>query len=324
MKKHQLLLFLFGAVSLCACSILPTSPKSKNSKSESKEDISSPAPDSMFDLIVDEVKGIATYGLYPQQRVSNQKLISSLEQLPAKQANKFGWFFLDEKYYVKEAATPFDYEGKYGQDPAYFSDRTTIERGVYYWYECSPITWRILDKHDDEYYLLSENCLDISAFNVSRTAPSGYYPNSWEISTLRDFLNNDFYEKAFFFNNQFIRQTEIDNSASTTNRSSNPYASDEKTLDYVFCPSYQDYNNTDYGFTNNTSRLSYTTDYGRARGVWFENMNLDREFCADYFTRSPDSSDQLRSSRVSERGEFWTYDVTDEFGSVRPAITVAF
>ena len=321
MKKYQLLAILLIAMPLCACNILPTISRNNSSKSASKED--SGEPEQSFELIIDEANRTATYGLYPQQRVSDQKLKSRLEQLPKNQANKFGWFFLDGKYYVREAATPFDFEGKYRQSPAYFSDRTTIESGIFYWYECSPITWRILDKNDNKYYLLSENCLDISAFNASGSAPSGYFPNSWEVSTLRYFLNNDFLEKAFFYDDQYIIQTEVYNTASTTNNSSNPYAIDMPSFDYVFCPSYEDYYNVDYGFNNDISRLSHTTDYGRARGVWFENQSAEREFCADYFARSPDYSSSSKSSRVSERGELWTYDVTDEFGSVRPAITVA-
>ena len=64
-----------------------------------------------------------------------------------------------------------------------------------------------------------------------------------------------------------------------------------------------------------------TGDHGEATGGEDE-QNGKTEFCGDFFTRSPASDSAYQAYRVNEFGRLWTFDIEDEFGSVRPAIKV--
>ena len=55
----------------------------------------------------------------------------------------------------------------------------------------TPIEWRILEQNGDEAILLSKYALDAKPYNKER------HDTSWEKCTLRAWLNDDFYNKAF-------------------------------------------------------------------------------------------------------------------------------
>ena len=60
------------------------------------------------------------------------------------------------------------------------------------WYVVEPIEWEIIGSDDTTYTLMSKKSLFKEAYNSSLSADM-----SWENSTLRDKLNNDFYNEAF-------------------------------------------------------------------------------------------------------------------------------
>lgn len=66
------------------------------------------------------------------------------------------------------------------------------EHVVYGSYQGEPIEWRILDKKDDEMLLLSEYGLDAQPYDTS-----GKERVLWKDSTIRKWLNDDFYNRAF-------------------------------------------------------------------------------------------------------------------------------
>lgn len=65
-----------------------------------------------------------------------------------------------------------------------------------------------------------------------------------------------------------ILTKEVDNSASTTSSSSNPYIC-ENTFDKIYILSYKDLYNSNYGFTDNSSRCAKVTDYAKAVGAYW-------------------------------------------------------
>ena len=70
-----------------------------------------------------------------------------------------------------------------------------LERGehiMYGSYQGEAIEWRVLDKKGDEVLLLSEYGLDAQPFDTS-----GKERVLWKDSTIRKWLNNDFYNSAF-------------------------------------------------------------------------------------------------------------------------------
>ncbi len=68
--------------------------------------------------------------------------------------------------------------GKYEQD-------NNLENGA------EPIEWTVLDKNDEGLFLISRFCLDCKPYNETRA------DINWQDSTLRSWLNGDFYNAAF-------------------------------------------------------------------------------------------------------------------------------
>lgn len=229
-----------------------------------------------------------TYGLYPQTNVNDESLITELDDLTTPETN--GYYFYKNAYYAKISATP--YANNY-----VFDNGTAIVSGTTYWFKCKPISWTILtndyvdaDGNHLGYYLLSDVLLDAHRYNEEYDdIKDGHYANNYEYSEIRAWLNNDFYNSAFALGNSYIQTTTVDNSASTTNSSSNIFACNN-TQDKAFLPSYQDYINPGYGFYHSenatNTRCCKTTDWARARGAYYDT-NPSYLYNGHYWTRSP-------------------------------------
>ncbi|MBE6126605.1 MAG: hypothetical protein E7182_01295 [Erysipelotrichaceae bacterium] len=258
-----------------------------------------------------------TYGLYPQKNVNDSTLVSALDALTTSESN--GWYLYEDEYYAKLSATPYD-------SSYIFDNGTTIVNGTTYWFKCEPITWKVLSDNDDEYYILSSVLLD--AHRYQRYDDNfDHNSNNYENSEIRSFLNKDFYNLAFALGDSHIQTTTVDNSASTTNTSTNPFACNN-TQDKVFLPSYQDYLNSSYGFSTSSgktdTRYCRTTDWARARGAYYNNDNGSYQFNGYYWTRSPYSGYHTADYawEVGFDGYLNYEAVSSTYFSVRPAISI--
>lgn len=269
-----------------------------------------------------------TYGLYPQKNVNDATLLSTLNALDDSAKGGNGWYLYDDTYYAKLSANP-------PSSSYVFENGTAIESGTTYWFKCEPITWSILENNDGGYYLLSSVLLDEHRYytSTSNRTINGktVYPNNYEHSSIREWLNGDFYETAFALGDSYIQTTTVDNSASTTDSDDNKYVCGN-TKDKVFMPSYKDYLNSNYGFKDNKSvssgRKCEPTDWALAAGV---GHSIDRKYGWDlgggsYFTRTPDSSSGVAAWCVSVWDKYYSSplemtNVTNSLG-VRPAITL--
>ena len=256
-----------------------------------------------------------TYGLYPQTNVNDSTLLTALNALTIPESN--GWYLYNDEYYAKLSATP--YSSSY-----VFDNGTTIVSGTTYWFKCEPIVWNVLSNNSGEYYILSSVLLDAHCYynsTSSRTIDGKtVYANNYEYSDIRTWLNDDFYNSAFALGNSYIQTTTVDNSASTTNSSSNSYAC-SNTQDKVFLPSYQDYINSSYGFTSNASRYCKTTDWARARGAWYSTSS-SYLYNGFYWTRSPLSDRSNFAWYVDDDGGLDIYYVRGTDRSVRPSLSI--
>lgn len=260
-----------------------------------------------------------TYGLYPQTVVDDESLITALSQLP----ETSGYYFHENAYYAKVEATPLlgDYK---------FNNGTTIVSGTTYWFKCEPITWNVLSNNDGEYYILSSVLLDAHCYYNSTSTRTidgeTIHPNNYEYSDIRAWLRSDFYNSAFALGDSHIQKTTVDNSASTTYSSPNPYACNN-TQDKVFLPSYRDYINSSYGFSTSAdptdTRYCKTTDWARARGAQYDNDSASNQYNnGHYWTRSPDNYSNyawiVRHNGILDYGG----QVNNASRSVRPALTI--
>ena len=226
-------------------------------------------------------------GEYPQTQVEDDKLISKLNSITQ----------TDAQGYVSYGGEKY----KKCKDSYY-----------YYWRKVEPIQWRYLSQNGDNVQFVSEKVLDSHVWNQTGHE-NGIYPNNYQYSDIRTWLNNDFLEQAFYYDPSLIQTVNVDNSAESTGDSSNSFAC-EDTQDKVYLLSYKDICNEDYGFTDvrnkeygftddDASRIAYDAD-GNARAYWL---------------RSPNSSDNY-ARYVGNSGHVSTDDVYNSNG-VRPALT---
>ncbi len=174
-------------------------------------------------------------------------------------------------------------------------DNNGYTTGNVYWFEYEPIKWRVLDP--DVGMVMTETILDSQAYNnyvissgtdeYSYLAYWGdytktYYANNYEKSTIREWLNSDFYNTAFSPAQQnIISFTTLDNSAYSASFSAYNSAT---TNDKIYLLSYNNTINSDYGFSTssspNSTRKAQGSDYAKAQGLW---MNYS---CSPWHLRS--------------------------------------
>lgn len=266
---------------------------------------------------IDATKKILTYGYYPQTHVNDEKIINVLNTL--KPSSKNGWYLYEEKYYAKEVANTF-HGSKY-----YFDDKTEIINGNEYWFEVEPIKWNILSNSNNEYFVLSSKLLDVHNYYKDCDIREGdIFPNNYEFSDIRKFLNSEFYNLAFTFGDAHIKESLVDNSSLTTDTTENKYCSNN-TNDKIFLPSYKDYLNSDFGFetsseTISASREAILSDYARTKGAWC-NIENDK-YTGSYWTRSPSAEFSYAAMNVNSAGYLSSYAVDGDTHAIRPSLKI--
>ncbi|MBP5331611.1 MAG: hypothetical protein J6Y89_07135 [Lachnospiraceae bacterium] len=160
------------------------------------------------------------------------------------------------------------------ETPAPAVERETITFGSYEQDNnpengAEPIEWYVLSKTGSEMTLLSKYVLDCQPFATSEEQDK-YETVYWEMSSLRRWLNDDFYNTAFSKDEQKrIKLTKLKNSDDRYFNSDNG----NDTEDKVFLPSAVDMLNPDYGFNydesvNDIERRCAATAYALEKGVW--------------------------------------------------------
>ena len=167
-------------------------------------------------------------GEYPQSKVTDNTSITALNGLSS--TNARGYYEYNNNQYAK-------YDNDY--------------------YLVEPIKWRFLDSGEGKVFVVSDLILDQHRYDDSS--------NNYENSEIRNWLNNDFLNKAFA-DQSVIATTSVDNSVASTGLDSNTYVC-ETTYDKLFLLSRQEAQNANYGFENEADKSAKVTDYAKARGV---------------------------------------------------------
>ena len=137
----------------------------------------------------------------------------------------------------------------------YQSNRTTKE----------PIKWRVLSVNGDDAFLLADKTLDCQPYNTENKDVT------WETCTLRNWLNNDFYNAAFSAAEKSAIKTSL-----VVNKDNPEYGTEggNNTNDKVYLLSIQEAMNSSYGFLssyNDTeTRQAENTEYVKEHGVWID------------------------------------------------------
>ncbi len=140
----------------------------------------------------------------------------------------------------------------------------TVEFGTY---NGAKINWRVLSVDGDDAFLLADRILLEKEYNV------GFSSVTWETSTLRKWLNDDFYKEAFASEEQTaINKTTITNE-------DNPFygtAGGNNTEDSIYLLSLSDIVNKSYGFPTaygceSASRQAVPTDIEDTSRWWLRS-----------------------------------------------------
>lgn len=285
------------------------------------------------------------FGTYPQSKVTDNSLINELNALSGTKptsTNKYKW--TDYNYYINSSVTSymfyqdidydddgaFDYRGVYftSYRPYYYSyssstsnscqDDNGYSTNTIYWFSYDPIEWNILNESNGKALIIAnlildsqEYCPNDTSSTFSHNGGTGY-ANNYELSMIRKFLNDNFYNTAFNdLEKVLIETTTVDNSVSSTVSSSNMYACNN-TQDKLFLLSYQEA--TTY-YSSNSSRIAYGTDYSKVQGLWVSSSNQ----ASYWWLRSPDGDIAYCACYFDNGGGICSRNVDRTDGGVRPA-----
>ena len=247
-----------------------------------------------------KVGDIIEFGSYPQSKITDSDLIAKIEAV----SKSISW--VDYNYYIGTGTSddgnmkPVDgmmlykdipYNGskyravKINQYRPYRTGNTSSEtyqydngynKGNIYYFKYEPLSWRILDP--SEGYVMCNQIIDSQAYqNFIYYNGSEYYnseacenyASDWVTSSLRQWLNNSFYNTAFSAEEK--EQIGISHLENKSTYSSTYDSAD--TYDKIFLISYYDAANSAYGFdsssdANDAARQLKGTDYAKCQGLY--------------------------------------------------------
>lgn len=210
-----------------------------------------------------------------------------------------------------------------------------------YYFKYEPLTWRILDPSAG--YIMCENLIDSQAYNniiyyendtYWRGIASHIYANDYASSSIRYWLNNDFYETAFTTGQKAkIKTTALNNDAYDPLSSKNPnypqYDS-APTNDKIFLLSYPDAINPAYGFASlssnhDTARRAKGTDYAKCQGLFISNdtNNVAGIGNSWWWLRSPGNYSHFVCPVLSDGEARGSNAVNYTYGGIRPACNLS-
>ena len=215
-------------------------------------------------------------------------------------------------------------DGTYQDDNGYYTGNT-------YYFKYEPLKWRVLDASTG--LVICDSAIDSQPYNnyilYSGSEYWGdsnkkHYASNWEYSSLRAWLNNDFYNTAFSkMQQERIKELTRENKSTYDSKyDSNP------TSDKITLLSYWDALNTSYGFsssynTNDTARQRKGTDYAKCQGLWVVSTSSSYSGNSWWWLRSP--RDSYYALDVDYEGwacNGYYYDVYGTSGGVIPALNL--
>ena len=279
--------------------------KKKEKEEESKKQIEIDKEKS-FELNIEKLKGctkgdIIEFGLYPQTiKDRDVNIISSNPDVN-------GYYIgSDGDNYVLHKANP---QGNYT-----FSNRENIVNGKEYYFKVEPIKWKVLEVQGDLAFLFSESILDHHNFDS--------LSNDYDKSSIRKWLNNEFFLKAFSEEEKrIIQTTNVDNSYTSVNDIYNPHVC-SNTKDKIFLLSAKEITNQAYGYSTSINgdyaRRKKNSDYAKANYAYEDKDNG----YGCYWLRSACSSN--KAARIFSYGNYEHFYASSDCIGIAPCMWVKF
>lgn len=214
------------------------------------------------------VGNVVKFGSYPQKQVTDVTLKAALGEV----STDNGYLYFNGNRYYR-----------------YKSNGTT------YFYEDQPIYWRVLSVGYDGIYLLADKVLDQHVYYESYGSDI-----TWENSSLRSWLNDEFYNTAFNASEKAaIRTSTLINDGTYTG---------PDTTDKIFVPCKDDMSSS-YGLGTSSSRIAAATDFAKIKGVsysgsgayWWLRTRLDGNYAYTVYYDGGIRNDGLRDTSIGVR-----------------------
>ena len=293
------------------------------------------------------------FGRYPQSKVTNSTTIANLNSMAgslptsnnsylwtpynwyisSSNINKFGWFIDIDV----DNDNLYDYRGVYftSYRPYFisYSSSTTYSSqddngynvSTTYWFTYEPLQWRVVNNDPNNILIMTSKIIGSEQFSTyTKTGPTTKtdyqgntrlaYPNNYQFSDLRTFLNVDFYDLAFNDDEaNLIKTTEVHNDAESAGNSTSSYTCNN-TQDKVFALSYSEARNSSYGFYIGGRPLK-ATDYAASLGC-----TLNSKKCGAFWFRSVSEDDPESVKLLYNNGDFGHFGIAKGINGVVPAL----
>lgn len=219
---------------------------------------------------------------------------------------------------------------KYGSG-FYFNNGSVIQEETYY-FKVEPVKWRILKEENGSAMIMTDVLIDEvgyagyrlvgnNYYTTNPDAPKNTYANNYQYSSVRKWLNGQFYAQAFTeASKNAIQTTAVDNSGTSMGEPTSPFWS-PTTNDKVFLLSYAEVTDRAFGFSGETvmqdERKLLTSDYSRVSPI---TANYQTN-CAEWMLRSPHSHD-LGIWTVNSAGKVDQKYIKEALG-IAPVVVIA-
>ena len=277
------------------------------------------------------------FGSYPQSLVTDNELITQLNGIAgesfvlgdAEKWTDYGYIFEGDghMWYVDVVNGTERYRGVY-----FNASRTESQAynnytsGNTYWFKYEPISWTVLSEEDGTAFLLCDMIIDAQEYQFNcqtrkldpfttqtYVAGTDKFANNYEYSTIRKWLNDNFYNTAFNeIEKDLILTTIVDNSVDSTDCYSNNYVC-QNTNDKIFLLSAKEAIAEEYGFSknateNDSARRKMPTEYAKCQGAYVFNVGSNKN--GFWILRSPCYNMDDSVYRVNPEGHLRRKDMT--------------
>ena len=174
----------------------------------------------------------------------------------------------------------------------------------------TPIEWLVLESDEETALLISRYALDCKRYNEKKE------DITWETCTLRGWLNNEFFNKAFSAEEkQYILQSDV-SADKNPEYSTNP---GNATKDNVFLLSIVEANKY---FKSDDARKCAPTDYAIQQGAYTsDSYKVEGRRACWWWLRSPGNS-SYNAADVDPDGSIGNFSVSGSSDAVRPCVRV--
>lgn len=188
--------------------------------------------------------------------------------------------------------------------------------------DMTPIEWRVLARDGNKALLISRYGLDVQPYNSEKTDVT------WETCTLRTWLNNTFFNKAFTSAEQATILTTMVYNFWTEGNTEWESGGGNTTQDRIFLLSYEEANQylqvkyrQGIGDNNRASRVT-PTEYALARGAYTQDYKTPEGADAGWWWLRSPGREQRHAAIVNHNGFLFYNVVSSTSGLVRPVMWI--